>query len=68
MIAERAAEADARAAGFGDVELAGELDWEPGAVTVYLRRLDEGRAWRVDDIFGRPLAPPSTSRRGNRRP
>jgi hypothetical protein len=25
--------------GFGDVELAGELDWEPGAGPVYLRRL-----------------------------
>jgi hypothetical protein len=24
--------------GFGDVELAGELDWEPGAGPVYLRR------------------------------
>jgi hypothetical protein len=34
--------------GFGHVELAGELDWEPGAGTVYLRRLDDGRVWRVD--------------------
>jgi hypothetical protein len=28
-------------AGFGDVVLAGELDWEPGAGPVYLRRLDD---------------------------
>jgi hypothetical protein len=32
--------------GFGDVELAGELDWEPGAAPVYLRRLDDGQVWR----------------------
>jgi hypothetical protein len=30
-------------AGFGDVELAGELDWEPGAGPVYLRRRGPGR-------------------------
>ena len=30
--------------GFG----AGELDWEPGAGLVYLRRLDDNQVWRVD--------------------
>src|SRR6266568_5112225 len=35
-------------AGFGDVELAGELDWEPGVGPVYLRRLDDGQVWRVN--------------------
>jgi hypothetical protein len=34
--------------GFGDVRLAGELDWEPGAGPVYLRRLDDGQVWRAD--------------------
>jgi len=34
--------------GFGDMELAGELDWEPGAGTIFLRRLDDDRVWRVD--------------------
>jgi len=34
--------------GFGDVELAGELDWEPDAGPVYLRRLDDGQVWRAD--------------------
>jgi hypothetical protein len=29
-------------AGFGDVTLAGELDWEPGAGPVYLRRIADG--------------------------
>ncbi len=44
-------------AGFGDVELAGELDWEPGAGPVYLRRLDDGQVWRADiTVTARPAA------------
>jgi hypothetical protein len=35
-------------AGLGDMELAGELDWEPGAGPVYLRCLADGQVWRVD--------------------
>jgi hypothetical protein len=34
--------------GVGRVELAGEIDWEPGSGTLYLRRLDNGRVWQVD--------------------
>jgi hypothetical protein len=42
-------------AGFGDVELAGELDWEPGAGPLYLRRLDDNQVWRADiAILARP--------------
>ena len=33
--------------GFGDVELAGGLDWEPGAGLVYLRRLNDSQVWRA---------------------
>lgn len=45
-------------AGFGDVELAGELDWEPGAGPVYLRRLDGNQVWRADiTITARPATP-----------
>jgi hypothetical protein len=45
-------------AGFGDVELAGELDWEPGAWPVYLRRLDDRQVWRADiTITARPATP-----------
>jgi hypothetical protein len=33
--------------GFGDVELAGDLDWEPGVGLVYLRRLNDSRVWRA---------------------
>jgi len=44
--------------GFGDVELAGEMDWEPGAGPVYLRRLDDGRVWRADiTVNAHPAAP-----------
>jgi hypothetical protein len=44
--------------GFGDVELAGELDWEPGTGPVYLRRLDDGQVWRADiTVTVRPAAP-----------
>jgi hypothetical protein len=38
--------------GVGHVELAGEIDWEPGSGTLYLRRLDDGRVWRVDVPVG----------------
>jgi hypothetical protein len=34
--------------GAGRVELAGEMDWERGSGTLYLRRVDDGRVWRVD--------------------
>jgi hypothetical protein len=41
--------------GFGDVELAAELDWEPGAGPVYLRRLGDNQVWRADiAITARP--------------
>ena len=55
-------------AGFGDVELAAELDWEPGAGPVYLRRLDSGQVWRADiAITARPATPEEakTSCQGN---
>jgi len=42
-------------AGFGHLELAGELDWESGAGPVYLRRLDDRQVWRADiAITARP--------------
>jgi hypothetical protein len=45
-------------AGVGDFELAAELDWEPGAGPVYLRRLDDNQVWRADiAITARPAAP-----------
>ena len=45
-------------AGFGDVKLAGELNWEPGAGPVYLRRLDDRQVWRADiTITARPATP-----------
>jgi FHA domain len=34
--------------GVGQVELAGEIGWEPGSGTLYLRRPGDGRVWRVD--------------------
>jgi hypothetical protein len=34
--------------GVGHVELAGEIDWVSGSGTLYLRRLDDGKVWRVD--------------------
>ena len=41
--------------GFGDVELAGDLDWEPGAGLVYLRRLNGSQLWRADfTVTARP--------------
>jgi hypothetical protein len=56
--------------GFGDVELASELDWEPGAGPLYLRRLDDRQVWRADiTVTARPAAPgeAGTSRLGTRR-
>jgi hypothetical protein len=45
-------------AGFGDVELAGDLDWEPGGGTMYLRRRADGQVWRIDiPVTARPAAP-----------
>jgi hypothetical protein len=44
--------------GVGQVELAGEIDSEPGSGTLYLRRLDDGRVWRVDvPVAVRPATP-----------
>jgi hypothetical protein len=44
--------------GAGHVELAGEIDWEPGSGTLYLRRLDDARVWRVDvPVAVRPATP-----------
>jgi len=44
--------------GAGHVELAGEIGWEPGSGTLYLRRLDDGRVWRVDvPVAVRPATP-----------
>jgi hypothetical protein len=44
--------------GFGEMELAGDLDWEPGAGPVYLRRLDDGQLWRADiTVTARPAGP-----------
>jgi len=44
--------------GVGHVELAGEIDWEPGGGTLYLRRLDDGKVWRVDvPVAVRPATP-----------
>jgi hypothetical protein len=44
--------------GAGHVELAGEIDWEPGSGTLYLRRLDDGKVWRVDvPVAVRPATP-----------
>jgi hypothetical protein len=48
-------------AGFGDAELAAELDWESGAGPVYLRRLDDSQVWRTDiTITARPATPEET--------
>jgi hypothetical protein len=44
--------------GVGRVELTGEIDREPGSGTLYLRRLDDGRVWRVDvPVAVRPATP-----------
>jgi hypothetical protein len=43
--------------GFGDVEPAGELDWEQGASPAWLRRLDDRQVWRADiTVTARPAA------------
>jgi hypothetical protein len=55
--------------GFGDVELADEMDWEPGAGPVYLRRLDDGRVWRADiTVTARPAAPGKQARGSGEQP
>jgi hypothetical protein len=44
--------------GVGRVELAGEIGSEPGSGTLYLRRVDDGRVWRVDvPVAVRPATP-----------
>ena len=42
----------------GRFELAGEIDWEPGSGTLYLRRVHDGKLWRVDvPVAVRPATP-----------
>ena len=42
----------------GQVALAAEIGLEPGSGTLYLRRLDDGRVWRVDvPVTVRPATP-----------
>ena len=49
---------------FGEMELAGELDWEPGSGLLYLRRLADGQVWRVDmTITTRPATPEEANSR-----
>jgi hypothetical protein len=48
--------------GLGDLELVGDLDCEPGAGLVYLRRLYDSQVWRRH--HGGP--PPGRARRGGR--
>jgi hypothetical protein len=44
--------------GVGQVELAGEIGWEPGSGTLYLRQPEGGRVWRVDvPVTARPATP-----------
>ena len=44
--------------GVGHVELAGEIGWEPGSGTLYLRRPGDGKVWRVDaPVTVRPATP-----------
>ena len=44
--------------GFGDVELAGDLDWEPGAGLAHLRRLNDSQVWHAGiTVTARPAAP-----------
>jgi hypothetical protein len=47
--------------GVGQVELAGDIGWEPGSGTLYLRRPGDGRVWRVDvPVTARPATPEET--------
>jgi hypothetical protein len=47
--------------GVGHVELAGEIGWEPGSGTLYLRRPGNGRVWRVNvPVAVRPATPEET--------
>jgi len=48
--------------GVGHVELAGEIDWEPGSGTLYLRRPGDGRVWRVDVPVAVRLATPEEAK------
>ena len=44
--------------GFGDVELAGHLDWEPGAGLAHLRWLNDSQVRRAGiTVTARPAAP-----------
>jgi hypothetical protein len=53
--------------GFGDVELAGELDWESGDGPVFLRRLEDGQVWRVNiAMTARKATPAEASSRWDR--
>jgi FHA domain len=52
------AEGDIEVTGVGRVELARDFDRQPGSGTLYLRRLGDGRAWRVDvPVAVRPATP-----------
>jgi FHA domain len=47
--------------GVGQVELAGEIGWEPGSGTLYLQRPEDGKVWRVDvPVAVRPATPEET--------
>jgi hypothetical protein len=47
--------------GVGQVELAGEIGWEPGSGTLYLRQPGDGKVWRVDvPVTARPATPEET--------
>jgi hypothetical protein len=47
--------------GVGRVELAGEIGWEQGSGTLYLRRPGDGRVWRVAvPVAVRPATPEET--------
>jgi hypothetical protein len=51
-------------AGLGDMELAGELDWEPGSGLIYLRCPDDGQVRRLDITM---TARPATLEEANSR-
>ena len=50
--------------GVGQVELAGEIGWEPGSGTLYLRRPEDGRVCASTSRW--PSAPPRPRRPGRR--